>query len=102
MTNTEENTTKVRVGGVAADQLRSIIERIEKLTEEKDAIAADIRDVFAEARGNGYDPKALRAVLKLRKLDAGERDEQEALVDTYRRALGLLPSLDDESDDVAA
>lgn len=102
MTSTEENTTKVRAGGVATDQLRSMIERIEKLEEEKAAIGADIKDVFAEAKGNGFDSKALREVIKLRKLDAGERDEREAVLDTYRRALGLLPSLDDESDDVAA
>jgi uncharacterized protein (UPF0335 family) len=86
--------SKTRVGNVAADQLRGIVERVEKLEEEKAAIAADIRDVLLEAKGNGYCPKALRAILKLRKLDAHERDEQETLVDTYRRALGMLPELD--------
>ncbi len=88
--------TSTRVGGIGADQLRSIIERVEKLEEEKAALAADIRDVLAEAKGNGFDVKAIRQLLKLRKLDAAERDEQENILDTYRRALGMLPSLDDE------
>lgn len=86
---------KTRVGGVAVDQLRSIIDRVEKLEEEKTAIAADIRDVFSEAKGNGFDVKALRQVMKLRKMDAAEREEQEAVVDTYRRALGMLPELEE-------
>ena len=94
---TEEQ--KTRIGGIAADQLRTVIERIEKLTEEREAIAADIRDVFAEAKGNGLDVKAIREVIKLRKLDAATRDEQEHMLDTYRRALGMLPDLDDEADE---
>lgn len=101
MTATVGHNSKRRVGGLAADQLRSIVERIERLEEEKASIAADIRDVFAEAKGNGFDVKALRTILKLRKLDAAERDEQEHMVDTYRRALGMLPELDDESDEAA-
>ncbi len=88
--------TRTRVGGVAVDQLRAIVERIERLEEEKAAIGDDIRDVFAEAKGNGFDVKAIRQLLKLRKLDAAERDAQEGILDTYRRALGMLPSLDDE------
>lgn len=88
-----------RVGGVAVDQLRSIIDRVERLEEEKTNIASDIRDVFAEAKGNGYDVKALRQILKIRKMDAHERDEQEAVLDTYLRALGMLPELDEESED---
>ena len=84
-----------KVGGVAVDQLRSIIERIERLEEEKSGIASDIKDVFAEAKGNGYDVKTLRKVVSLRKLDAAERDEAEHLLDTYRRALGMLPELDE-------
>ncbi len=87
---------KTRVGGIAADQLRSIIERIEKLEEEKTAISADVRDVFAEAKGNGFDVKAMRSIIKLRKMDANERDEQETILDTYRRALGMLPELEEE------
>ena len=87
--------SKNKVGGVAADQLRSIIDRIERLEEEKSNIGADIRDVFAEAKGNGYDVIALRAILKIRKMEAHERDEQEAVLDTYLRALGMLPELDE-------
>lgn len=93
---------KTRVGGIAADQLRSIIERIEKLEEEKAAIGADIKDVFAEAKGNGFDVKAMRSIIRLRKLDASERDEQETILDTYLRALGMLPQMDEEDELEAA
>jgi len=79
-----------RVGGVAADQLKSIINRVERLEEEKAGIAADIRDVFAEAKGNGFDVKALRQIIKIRKLDAQEREEQETILDVYMNALGML------------
>lgn len=85
-----------RTGGVAVDQLKSIIGRVEKLEEEKQAISADIRDVFAEAKGNGFDVKAIRQIIKLRKMDASEREEQETMLDTYMRALGMLPELDEE------
>jgi len=74
----------------AKDQLRAFIERIERLEEEKKAIADDIRDVFGEAKGNGFDVKALRAVIKLRKQDTDERREHETIVDTYLHALGML------------
>ena len=84
-----------RVGGVAVDQLKSIIGRVEKLEEEKTAISADIREVFAEAKGAGFDVKAIRQIIKLRKLDAAELEEQETILDTYRRALGMLPELDE-------
>lgn len=90
-------TKSTKVGGIAADQLRSIIERIEKLEEEKSGIAADIKDIFAEAKGNGYDVKTLRKVISLRKKDAAERDEEEYLLDTYRRALGMLPEFEEEA-----
>lgn len=83
-------------GGVSSDQLRSVISRIEKLEEEKSALAADIRDVFAEAKGNGFDVKTIRKILKLRKMDQNERSEEEALLDTYMNALGMLPLFDDE------
>ena len=73
----------------AKDQLRAIVERVEKLEEEKKAISDDIRDVFAEAKVNGFDIKALRQVVKLRKLDKNERAEQEAILDTYLVALGM-------------
>lgn len=74
---------------IAADRLRSLIERIERLEEEKAAISSDIRDVFAEAKSAGFDPKIMRAIIKLRKMNAADRDEQECLLDTYRRALDI-------------
>ena len=77
------------VGGIAADRLRSLIERIERLEEEKKALSGDIRDVFAEAKSAGFDVKIMRAILKLRKMNADDRDEQEFLLDTYRKALDL-------------
>jgi uncharacterized protein (UPF0335 family) len=73
----------------AKDQLKAIVERVEKLEEEKKAIADDIRDVFAEAKVNGFDVKALRQVVKLRKMEKSERQEQEAILDTYLVALGM-------------
>ncbi len=86
---------KAKVGGLAVDQLKSIIGRVEKLEEEKNAISGDIREVFAEAKGNGFDVKAIRTIVKLRKMDVAEREEQETILDTYRRALGMLPDLDE-------
>jgi len=77
------------IGGIAAEQLRSYIERIERLEEEKATLAADIREVFAEAKANGFETKTMRQVLRLRKMDKDDRDEQEALLDVYRRAVGL-------------
>jgi uncharacterized protein (UPF0335 family) len=82
------------VGGIAADQLKSIVERIERLEEEKKALADDIRDIFAEAKGNGFDVKILRQVIKLRKMDRADVEEQETLLDLYRQALGMLPAGD--------
>jgi len=75
---------------LAKDQLKSIIERIERLEEEKKAISDDIRDVYSEAKGNGYDVKTLRTVVKLRKQDPNERAEAETLLETYLHALGML------------
>ena len=74
----------------AKDQLKAIVERVERLEEEKKAIADDIRDVFAEAKGNGYDVKTLRTVIRLRKQDKQEREEHEAILDTYLQALGMI------------
>ena len=74
----------------AKDQLKSIIERIERLGEEKKTISDDIRDVYAEAKGNGFDVKALRTIVRLRKQDANERQEQETILETYMQALGML------------
>lgn len=76
---------------VARDQLRSIVERVERLEEEKKAIADDIKDVYAEAKANGFDTKTLRTVVRLRKVEAAERQEQEAMLDLYMSALGMLP-----------
>ena len=75
--------------GIAADQLRSYIERIERLEEEKRGLAVDIREVYAEAKGNGFDTKVMRQVVRLRKLDSSDREEQEELLDLYKRALGM-------------
>jgi len=74
----------------ARDQLKAIIERIERLEEEKKATSDDIRDVYAEAKGNGFDVKALRAIVRMRKMDGDERREQEAVLETYMHALGML------------
>jgi len=79
---------------VAREQLRSVVERIEKLEEEKKAIADDIRDVYAEAKGNGFDIKVLRQVVRLRKQDLTERQEQESVRDLYLQALGMLPDFE--------
>ena len=74
----------------AKDHLKAFVERVERLEEEKKAIADDIRDVYAEAKGNGFDIKTLRVVVRLRKQDINERKEQEALLETYLHALGML------------
>ena len=74
----------------AKDQLKSIIERIERLEEEKKTISDDIRDVYAESKGNGYDVKALRTIVRLRKQDPNERQEQETILETYMQALGMI------------
>lgn len=79
----------IEVGGIAGDQLRAYIERIERLEEEKAALAADVREVFAEAKGNGFDVKIMRQVLRLRKMDGDDRAEEEALLDIYKRAIGM-------------
>lgn len=77
------------IGGVDAGRLRSLIERIERLEEEKKDINSDIRDIFAEAKSVGFDVKIMRAVLKLRKMNETDRDEQELLLETYRKALNF-------------
>ena len=76
-------------GNVAADELRLLIERIERLEEEKKGIADDVKDVYGEAKSRGYDPKTMRAVVRLRKMETHSRQEAEALLDTYKAALGL-------------
>ena len=77
------------VGGIAGQHLRSYIDRIERLEEEKAGLAADIREIYAEAKGNGFDSRTMRRIVSLRKLDQSERNEQDALLDLYRRALGM-------------
>jgi uncharacterized protein (UPF0335 family) len=76
-------------GTVTADQLRLFIERIERLEEEKKGIADDIRDVYSEAKSNGYDAKIMRQIVRLRKMDSDDRQEMEAILDVYKSALGL-------------
>jgi uncharacterized protein (UPF0335 family) len=79
------------VGGIAGERLRSFIERIERLEEEKRTLAEDIKEVFAEAKGSGFDAKIMRQIIKIRRMDKDDLDEQETLLDIYKRALGMLP-----------
>ena len=78
-----------KVGGVAGDKLKSYIERIERLEEEKAALTGDIRDIYAEAKGTGFDAKVMRQIVRLRRMDSADRREQEELLDLYKRAIGL-------------
>ncbi|KAA8387635.1 DUF2312 domain-containing protein [Acetobacter sp. DmW_136] len=77
------------VGGIAADRLRSIIERVERLEEERKALSGDIKDIFTEAKSAGFDVKVIRQIIRLRKQEPVEVEEQETLLDVYRRALGM-------------
>ena len=77
------------VGGVSTDRLRAFIERIERLEEERTALGADIREVFAEAKGTGFDTKIMRQVIKLRKMNGADRQEADHLLELYKRALGM-------------
>ena len=79
------------VGGIAGERLKSLIERIERLEEEKKTIQEDIKEVFAEAKGSGFDTKIMRQIIKIRRMDKDDLDEQETLLDIYKRALGMLP-----------
>ncbi len=79
------------VGSVAGERLQSFVERIERLEAEKAALVADIREVYSEAKGVGFDPKTMRRVISLRKLESADRQEQEALLETYMVALGMAP-----------
>lgn len=88
--------------GVARDQLRAFVERIERLEEEKQAIADDVKEVYAEAKGNGFDVKVLRQVVRIRKLDANERLEQEAILDLYLHALGMAPDTSGDGEDTSS
>lgn len=77
------------VGGIDADRLRSLIERIERLEEEKSSIGNDIKDVYAEAKSAGFDTKIMKSIIRLRKMSAADRDEQELLIETYCKALDM-------------
>jgi uncharacterized protein (UPF0335 family) len=81
---------KTKAGPVSADRLKSFIERVEKLEEERHAAGSDIRDVYSEAKGVGYDIKTMRKIISLRKMDAADRAEQETLLDVYKHALGMV------------
>ncbi|MCB1440100.1 MAG: DUF2312 domain-containing protein [Nitratireductor sp.] len=83
---------------VAREQLKQIVERIERLEEEKKAISDDIKDVYAEAKGNGFDTKVLRQVVRIRKQDTAERQEQDTIRDLYLHALGMLPDFEEDSE----
>ena len=78
------------VAGVAGDRLRSFIERVESLEEEKNSLSEDIKEVYSEAKGTGFDIKIMRQIIRLRKMEAGDRSEMEAILDVYKRALGML------------
>jgi uncharacterized protein (UPF0335 family) len=87
---------------VAQDQLRAFVERIERMEEEKKAISDDIKEIYAEAKGNGFDTKVLRQVIRIRKQDRAERLEQEAILDLYLAALGMAIGPTEEEQDEAA
>lgn len=76
-------------GGIAGERLRSFIQRIERLEEEKKTLSDDIREVYGEAKSHGFDPKIMRQVVRLRRMEAADRQEQEALIETYLSALGM-------------
>ena len=78
-----------KAGGIAADRLRGLVERIERLEEERKALGSDIRDIYAEAKSAGFDVKVLRQLIRLRRQEAADVEEQETLLDVYRRALGM-------------
>lgn len=80
---------EIKSSGVAVDRLRSLVERIERLEEERKALSSDITDIYAESKSAGFDPKVLRQLIRIRKLEASEVEEQETMLDMYRRALGM-------------
>ncbi|MBC7801025.1 MAG: DUF2312 domain-containing protein [Gemmatimonadaceae bacterium] len=85
----DEAAAKAQVGGIAADRLRSLIERIERLEEERKALGSDIKDIYAEAKSAGFDVKVLRQIISIRKQEPADVEEHETLLDVYRRALGM-------------
>ena len=88
-TTDKTETDKTETGGIAADRLRSIVERIERLEEERKALAGDIKDIYSEAKSAGFDVKVLRQLIRIRKQEPAEVEEIESLLDVYRRALGM-------------
>ncbi len=89
-TGSLETTTSAEAFGVTGDRLRSFVERIERLEEEKQALADDIKEVYAEAKGTGFDVKIIRKIIRMRKQDLDQRKEEEALLETYLAALGMI------------
>ena len=87
--NTGKKIPSSEVGGIAGDHLRSFIERIERLEEEKKSLAEDIKEVYAEAKGTGFDVKIMRQLVRLRKMEDHDREEQEEILDLYKRAIGM-------------
>ena len=79
----------MEVGGIAGERLQSFVDRIERLEEEKDALTADIREVYSDAKSVGFDIKIMRQIVRLRKLDSSDRQQQEELLDAYKNALGM-------------
>ena len=86
---TGHNSNDPAAGGIAADRLRSIIDRVERLEEERKALSGDIKDIFTEAKSAGFNVKVIRQIIRLRKQEPAEVEEQETLLDVYRRALGM-------------
>lgn len=86
----EQAPSRRRPNSISAERLKSFVDRIEKLEEERHAISSDVKDVYSEAKGVGFDTKAIRKIIALRKKDAADRDEEEAVLDTYKHALGMV------------
>lgn len=91
ITETDEKARGAKYGGVSGEHLRQFVERIERLEEEKRALGDHIKDAFAECKATGFDVKTIKKIIRLRKLDQSDRDEQQYLLETYQRALGMLP-----------
>jgi uncharacterized protein (UPF0335 family) len=83
------------VAGIAREALQSFVERIERLDDEKRALSEDIKEIYAQAKGSGFEPKIIRQIIKIRKTDKDKLDEEESLLELYKRALGMLPELGD-------
>lgn len=85
----KDHNETANTGGIAADRLRSIVERVERLEEERKALSGDIKDIFTEAKSSGFDVKVLKQIIRLRKQEPADVEEQETLLDIYRKALGM-------------